>query len=407
MSVTSRRRPRSLTIQVTDAALDWLDERVPMRRFLARLLSDPVPKSFAWLYTFGGVILYLLVIQIVTGIFLLFQYVDSWTQAYNSIQFIQYGILLGNLVRGIHYWNAYMLLFLIGIHMGRTYFSGAFKKPREITWVLGVLLFILMVAVAYTGACLRMDEAGFWTYTVGWHIAGWTPFIGEWVKQMWLGSDHFGPSSLTRDFALHVWIIPAALLAVAGIHVLLVVIQGQYGCWLNYRRPPEERAAAALDMLPGDERESYLKALEEVNDPKSQKRDLPDTTDYFFPQHTFRELTMTLFFFIPVYVLALVVPPALEAPADPATATYIPLPEWFMLPADQVLPYLPGVMVPLIPIVFMFFTFSLFFVPWLDRGPTTDPFKRPVAMAAGILFPLIIFFLTLLAVYRIENFGLH
>lgn len=407
MSIASRRRPRSLTTQVTDATLDWLDERVPMRRLLARLLSDPVPKSWGWLYTFGGVILYLLVIQIITGIFLLFHYVNSWNDAYESIQFIDHVILLGNMVRGIHYWNAYMILFVIGIHMGRTYFSGAYKKPRELTWILGVLLFILMVAVAYTGAALRMDQAGYWTFMVGWHVAGWTPFIGEWVKQMWLGSNRFGPASLTRDFAIHVWIVPALLLAVAGIHVLLVVIQGQYGCWLNYRRPPAERAAAALDMPPGDERESYLKALEEVNDPKSYKRDVPDDTDYFFPEHSFREFAMTLLFFVPVYLLAIIVPPTLEAKFDPATTTYVPLPEWFMLPADQVLPYLPGVLVPLVPVIFGIFSLALFFVPFLDRGKETNPFKRPVAMAAGILFPTVVFFLTLLAIYRIENFGLH
>ncbi|GAC1449096.1 MAG: cytochrome bc complex cytochrome b subunit [Ktedonobacterales bacterium] len=407
MSTMQRQRPRSLLTQVTDVALDWLDARVPMRSLLARLLSDPTPKSFGWLYTFGGVILYLLTIQIVTGIFLLFHYVPSWNSAYDSIQFIDHNILLGSWVRGIHYWNAYMILFVLGIHMGRTFFSGAYKKPRELTWILGVLLFILMVAVAYTGASLRQDQAGYWTAIIGPHIAGWTPIIGEWAKEVWLGSDRLGPSFLTRSFALHVWVIPGVLLAVAGIHVLLIVVQGEYGSWLNYRRRPEERVAAAMDMPPGDERESYLKALEEVADPKSYKIDLPDDTDYFFPEHSFREFVMTLGFFIPVYLLAIFIPPGLEDRADPGTTTYVPLPEWFMLPADQVLPYLPGIMVPLIPVVFGVFMLVLFLVPFLDRGEETNIFKRPVAMAGGVLVPLTIFFLTLLAIYRIENFPVH
>jgi quinol-cytochrome oxidoreductase complex cytochrome b subunit len=407
MSTMQRQRPRSLLTQVTDTALDWLDARVPMRSLLARLLSDPTPKSFGWLYTFGGVILYLLTIQIITGIFLLFHYVPSWNNAYDSIQFIDHNILLGSWVRGIHYWNAYMILFVLGIHMGRTFFSGAYKKPRELTWILGVLLFILMVAVAYTGASLRQDQAGYWTAIIGPHIAGWTPIIGEWAKEVWLGSDRLGPSFLTRSFALHVWVIPGVLLAVAGIHVLLIVVQGEYGSWLNYRRRPEERVAAAMDMPPGDERESYLKALEEVADPKSYKTDLPDDTDYFFPEHSFREFVMTLGFFIPVYLLAIFIPPGLEDRADPGTTTYVPLPEWFMLPADQVLPYLPGIMVPLIPVVFGVFMLVLFLVPFLDRGEETNIFKRPVAMAGGVLVPLTIFFLTLLAIYRIENFPVH
>lgn len=407
MSTTQRQRPRSLLTLVTDTALDWLDERVPMRTLLARLLSDPTPRSFGWLYTFGGVILYLLIIQIVTGIVLLFHYVPSWNEAYDSIQFIDHNILLGSWVRGIHYWNAYMILFVLGVHMGRTFFSGAYKKPRELTWILGVLLFILMVAVAYTGASLRQDQAGYWTAIIGPHIAGWTPIIGEWAKEVWLGSDRVGPAFLTRSFALHVWVIPAVLLAVAGIHVLLVVIQGEYGSWLNYRRRPEERVAAAMDMPPGDERESYLKALEEVADPKSHKTNMPDDTDYFFPEHSFREFVMTLGFFIPVYLLAIFIPPGLEDRADPGTTTYVPLPEWFMLPADQVLPYLPGIMVPLIPVVFGVFMLVLFLVPFLDRGEETNIFKRPVAMAGGVLVPLTIFFLTLLAIYRIENFPIH
>lgn len=231
--------------------------------------------------------------------------------------------------------------------------------------------------------------------------------MGEWVKRMWLGSDHFGPASLTRDFAIHIWLLPAALIAIAGIHVLLVVIQGQYGSWLNYRRDPRDRVAAALDMPEGDERESYLKALDEASDPKSYKREVPDSTDYFFPEHSFREFTMTLLFFIPVYALALFVPPALEARADPATISYVPLPEWFMLPADQVLPYLPGPLIVLIPVVFGVFVLALLAVPFLDRGPETNLFKRPAAIAGGVLLPLVVFILTLLAVYRIENFVLH
>lgn len=409
MAVTSRprSRPPTLTTQVTEAVLGWFDERVPLRRLLTRLLSDPVPKEFAWLYTFGGVILYLFAIQLLTGIMLTFHYIPSWNAAYNSIQFIDHDILLGNLLRGIHYWNAYMILFVIGIHMGRTFFCGCYKKPRELTWILGVLLFVLMVAVAFTGACLRMDEAGYWTFMVGWHVAGWTPFIGEWVKAMWLGSDHFGPSSLTRDFAIHIWLLPAALVVIAGIHVLLVIIQGQYGSWLNYRRDPRDRVTAALDMPEGDERTSYLKALDEASDPKSYKREVPDTTDFFFPEHSFREFTMTLLFFIPVYALALFVPPVLEARADPATNTYVPLPEWFMLPADQVLPYLPGPLIALVPIVFGIFMIALLLVPFLDRGEETNLFKRPAAIAGGVLVPVVVFVLTLLAVYRIENFVLH
>jgi menaquinol-cytochrome c reductase cytochrome b subunit len=194
---------------------DWLDERYPLSAFLNRLLSDPVPKRFGWLYTLGGAIVILTVTQITTGIMLLFNYVPDWNQAYASLQAINYTVPFGNWIRGYHYWNAYMLVFLVGLHMARTYFSSAYKRPRELTWVVGVFLFILMTATAYTGACLRMDQTGFYTFMVGEHIMGWTPLVGLWMKEIWLGSDRINPASLTRTFALHVWVLPAALL---GIH---------------------------------------------------------------------------------------------------------------------------------------------------------------------------------------------
>jgi quinol-cytochrome oxidoreductase complex cytochrome b subunit len=382
---------------------DWLDERYPLSYFLNRLLSDPVPKRFGWLYTFGGAIVLLTVIQIITGIMLLFHYVPSWDEAYNSIQAIDHTILFGNWIRGYHFWNAYMLVFLVGIHMARTYFSSAYKRPRELTWVAGVFLFILMTAVAYTGACLRMDQTGFYTFVVGEHIMGWTPIVGLWFKEMWLGSDRLNPASLTRTFALHVWILPALLLLVIFIHVLFVVLQGQYGSWLNYRKRRREHLADTLTME-GDEFTSYIKVQEEVNSPESRKREVPDDTDYFFPQHSFREGAVAFAFFLLVILLTFTAYPTLDPPANGATTTFVPLPEWFMLPADQMLPYLPSWMIPFLPVIFTVFIIYLILLPFVDRHPAMSIFKRPVALATGVIIAFTIFVLLLLAIYRIENF---
>src|SRR5579859_208276 len=335
---------------------DWLDERYPLSEFLNRLLSDPVPKRFGWLYTFGDAIVLLTVIQITTGIFLLFHYVPDWDHAYNSIQAIDHTIFFGNWIRGYHFWNGYMLVFLVGIHMARTYFSSAYKRPRELTWVVGVFLFILMTAVAYTGACLRMDQTGFYTFMVGEHIMGWTPIVGLWFKEIWLGSDRVNPASLTRTFALHVWVLPAALLLF--IHVLFIVLQGQYGSWLNYRKRSREHLADTFTME-GDEFTSYVKVQEEVNSPESRKREIPDDTDYFFPPHSFREGAIAFVCFLVVILLTFTAYPTLDPPANAATSTFVPLPEWFMLPADQMLPYLPAWMIPLLPVIFGVFILYL------------------------------------------------
>ncbi len=381
---------------------DWLDERYPLSWFLNRLLSDPVPKRFGWLYTFGGAIVLLTVLQIVTGIMLLFHYIPDWEHAYNSIQAINYTILFGNWIRGFHFWTAYMLVFLVGIHMARTYFSSAYKRPRELTWVFGVFLFILMTAVAYTGACLRMDQTGFYTFMVGEHIMGWTPIVGLWFKEIWLGGDRINPASLTNTFALHVWALPALLLLFIFIHVLFVVLQGQYGSWLNYRKRRGEKMADTLTME-GDEFTSYVKAQEEVNSPETHKRELPDDTDYFFPQHSFREGTVAFICFLVVVLLTFTAYPTLDPPANAATQTFVPLPEWFMLPADQMLPYLPGWMIPFLPVIFGVFITYLILLPFVDRHKSMNIFRRPVALATGVIVAFSIFILLLLAIYRIEN----
>ncbi len=398
-------RPKGVNIisRFGQAIYDWLDERYPLSEFLNRLLSDPVPKSFGWLYTFGGAIVLLTIIQITTGIFLLFHYIPDWNDAYSSIQAIDHNILFGNWIRGYHYWNGYMLVFLVGIHMARTYFSSAYKRPRELTWVAGVFLFILMTATAYTGACLRMDQTGFYTFVVGEHIMGWTPFLGLWLKEMWLGSDRINPASLTRTFALHIWVLPSLLLGFIFIHVLFVVLQGEYGSWLNYRKRRREHLADTLTMQ-GDEFTSYVKAQQEVRKPESRKREIPDDTDYFFPQHSFREGVVTLVCFLVVVLLTFTAYPHLDPPANGATSTFVPLPEWFMLPADQMLPYLPGWMAPLLPVIFTVFIVYLIVLPFVDRHPSMSIFKRPVALATGIIIAFSIFTLLLLAIYRIENF---
>jgi quinol-cytochrome oxidoreductase complex cytochrome b subunit len=186
-------------------------------------------------------------------------------------------------------------------------------------------------------------------------------------------------------------------------HVLFVVIQGQYGSWLNYRKRRREHLADTLTMQ-GDEFTSHVKAQEEVNDPKSRKRVVPDDTDYFFPQHSLREGVVTLVCFLVIVLLTLTAFPTLDPPANGATHTFIPLPEWFMLPADQMLPYLPGWMIPGLPVIFGVFIMYLIALPFIDRHPSMNIFKRPVALVTGLIVAFTIFTLLLLAIYRIENF---
>ena len=150
---------------------EWLNRRLKIGRILERVLFDPVPERAGWWYTFGAALFVLLIIQVITGIWLMLYYIPSYDEALDSILYIQNVVFLGWLVRGLHYWNMVMLVLLVGIHMTRTFVSSAFKVPRELIWVLGVLLLLLMVATAFTGGILRWDQSGYFDAVVGTKIA--------------------------------------------------------------------------------------------------------------------------------------------------------------------------------------------------------------------------------------------
>lgn len=395
--LTLDKQPKSMVGQ----AVDWLDRRTGIQVILERLLRDPVPERAGWWYTMGAAILLLTVIQIVTGIFLMFYYVPSWEGARESVLYIQNVVFLGWFVRGIHYWNMVMLVFMVGLHMVRTFVSAAYKTPRELTWVLGVVLLILMAATAFTGGILRWDQTGYFDVQVGTTIASWTPFIGDFVAMLWRGGETVGPSTLTRTFTLHVWILPLVLLGLALAHIGLVVLQGQFGSWVNYEPEP-------LDAHPQDydEIESHRKLEHEVLDRNSRKVNLPTRTTWFFPYHVFKEAVVTLVLFLIVFVATLLFPAPIEGTIDPTTRSYAPSSMWFMLFIDQLLLLFPGswftwfgaTAVPGI------ITALLVLLPWLDRSKAIRPNERASSIAFMVVMIAAIFVLGLLAASRIFNY---
>lgn len=386
---------------VTNRVYDWLDRRLPMRRFMYRLLSDPVPERASWWYTFGAAIFVLLIIQIVTGIFLMMYYVPSWNEARDSLLFIQNQVFLGWVVRGIHYWNMVALVLMVGLHMARTFVSSAYKTPRELTWVLGVTLMLLMVATAFTGGILRWDQSGYFDVVVGTTIAGWTPIIGQWLAVLWRGGDTITSMTLTRTFAFHVWLLPAPLVLLATIHIALVVIQGQFGSWVNYEPEPP-------DASPPDEDDvaSHEKAKREALDPESRKVNVPTRTTWFFPYHVFKEGVVSLGLFAAVFICAFFVRVPVEAPVDPSTITYAPTSMWFFLFIDQMFLIFPGAwMIPAgavgaVTIVIIL----LYLLPWIDHSPGLRPQDRPVSIAFMFIIIFSLMVLALLAASRVFNY---
>jgi len=226
----------SRTAEAGRLVVGWLEDRTGAVSWLARFLNHPAPKRGAWMYSLGTAALFLMTLQFFTGILLLFYYVPTTDHAWNSVYYIMNDAYFGQLIRGIHYWSANFLLAFIGLHMLQVFLSGAYKAPRELNWLLGVTLLLLTLAIAFTGYVLRWDQDGFWATVVGMKIGSYSPFIGGYVINFLMGGDVSGPATLSRFFAIHVWVLPALIAPLVLVHgVVLVLKHRVFGGELEYR----------------------------------------------------------------------------------------------------------------------------------------------------------------------------
>lgn len=238
---------------------DWLEERTRLVSFMEKQLYEPTPRRGMWLYTLGSATLFLITLQFLTGILLLFYYVPTTKDAWNSIYYIMHHVYFGQLIRGMHFWGANLLLIVIGLHMIRTFLSGSYKPPREMNWVVGVALIILVSLLAFTGYALRWDQEGFYAWEVGMKIASYTPLIGAWAVSLLLGGDTVGPATLSRLFVFHVWLMPAILAPLIGVHLILLRLHGEFGAAFEY----SERLAKLNRRKQYERLEESLSAREE------------------------------------------------------------------------------------------------------------------------------------------------
>lgn len=227
-------RLRSQTTEASKFVVDWMEHRTGIVTLMEHFLYEPVPKRGAWIYTLGSAVLGLITLQFLTGILLLFYYVPTTDHAWNSVYFIMNDAYFGVLIRGIHYWSANFLMAMIGLHMAQVFFSGGYKAPRELNWLVGVVLLLLVIGLAFTGYLLRWDQDGFWASVVGMKIGSYSPFIGGATVHFLLGGDVVGPATLSRFFAIHVWLLPAAIAPFIGIHLYLLRRHGVFGSEFEY-----------------------------------------------------------------------------------------------------------------------------------------------------------------------------
>jgi menaquinol-cytochrome c reductase cytochrome b subunit len=214
------------------AVVDWLDSRFPFQEAVDEALTQRVPNfANAFYYCFGGMVFILIVFQLITGIFLSFYYVPDATgnpaPAYTSVQYLMNNVYLGWLIRGIHFWSSNLLIVMVVLHMSRVFWTGSYRAPRELNWMVGVAMMFIILVFSLTGYLLPWDTKAYWASSVTIKVAGSPPPIGPiniglFIKELLQGGAVLGPSTLQRFFAIHVFLLPAAILLLMFVHFRLI-----------------------------------------------------------------------------------------------------------------------------------------------------------------------------------------
>ncbi|MCF6093362.1 cytochrome b6 [Microaerobacter geothermalis] len=215
---------------------DWVDERLNITPLWRDMADHEVPEHVnpahhfsAFVYCFGGLTFFITVIQFLSGMFLTMYYVPDIINAHASVKYLTNEVAFGQIVRGMHHWGASLVIVMMFLHTLRVFFQGAYKKPRELNWVVGMLIFFVMLGLGFTGYLLPWDNKAYFATKVGVEIAGTVPFIGEFIKRLLVGGDIVGAQTLARFFAIHVFFLPGALMGLLGAHFVMIRRQGISG----------------------------------------------------------------------------------------------------------------------------------------------------------------------------------
>jgi len=368
---SSPKEPESSPAPGRCSPLGWLEERLdlaPLKEFV-RHKAVPVHKHSYWYYL-GGMTLFLFLVQVITGILLLLYYQPSESNAFESVRFVMTQVRFGWLIRSIHGWCANLVMALAFSHMFSTFFLKSYRKPRELTWVSGMLLLGLMLGFGFSGYLLPWNTLSYFATMVGTNIAGALPGLGPFVLRFLRGGDSITGATLTRFFGFHVAILPAITAPVLMLHLWLIQKQGM----------------------------SLPVSVEEKHRAEGSKP--PELR--FFPDFLIRELMGWYIALAVLAGLAALFPWELGVKADPfASAPPGIQPEWYFLFMFQTLKYIPAKILSLDGEVLGILAFGLggvlwLLVPFIDRGPATGNWSRRVRQA-GVFVVIYIIVMTAVA----------
>ncbi len=246
MSTIVRQPRKSARRQKIEGAvtypIDWLEERSGLIGGVRFFLFRKVPHDTNWMQTLGSATLTAFLVQAITGVILAMYYKPDPQSAYRSIQHITNDVTLGWLVRGMHKWGASVFIILMFFHMARVFLFGAYKYPRELNWIIGVLLLTMGMAEGFTGYLLPWDQTAYWATIVGININGTAPFLGPFIAQFLRGGAEIGTDTIARFYSIHMLVIPGAIMGLIGLHLYLVIR-------LGVTSPPWSKDAAGSEWV--------------------------------------------------------------------------------------------------------------------------------------------------------------
>src|SRR6202162_4748086 len=297
----------------------WVDQRLQLGAPIRETMDHPIPRETAsWAYVFGSAAMTAFALQLVTGILLAMIYVPSAAEAWNSLQILNHDVSLGWFIRALHGWGSNFMIAIVLIHMVQVFLFGAFKFPRELTWMVGVLLLLMTLGMAFTGQVLRFDQDAYWGLGIGASVMGRMPIFGAPLVHLMLGGPIIAGETLTRFFAIHVFIVPGMLIAFVGVHLLMVLKLG-----INEWPMPGRIVRRA----------TYLQAYREL----THKQGVP-----FVPSAVGKDILFSGFILLSIAICAVYFGPfGPGGRPDPTIIQTAPRPDFFFLWLYALLSFLP------------------------------------------------------------------
>jgi len=346
---------------------DTLSEMLALGDMMARVKALRIPAdALTWHRFSGSLLLVLLVLLFLSGAFMAFYYSPAPGAAYDSVDYALYSVPFGDVIKGVHHYGWNIFLIVLGLHLVRAFIVGAYKSPRQLMWVSGVLTLLLIPALIVTGDLLPWDQNGFWTTQVRISIMASVPVVGDFLVRLIQGGPLTGIVALTRFYVLHILFLPALLIVLVVIHFHFLKVQG-------------------------------------LSEPIFKKKSQPKTIS-FFPQLVNRWLLLFLGVTLVLGVISWYWPAPLGDPADPTDSTFVPRPEWWVLSLNQLVTVFKGALTVIGSVIIPGGLMVLLLVlPFLDTSPDRHPARRKMVLLVAVVVVIILLGLSIMG--YVEHFG--